>query len=78
MAGDPASDVAEIAESVLHTLHVSQGEIANRRDSALTLEEIPIKLRCAGCNKIAINAFRMPCCDQSLCETCMLTWDTLL
>ena len=42
----------------------------DQHDSALTLEEIPIKLRCAGCNKIAINAFRMPCCDQSLCETC--------
>ena len=35
------------------------------------MDEIPIKLRCAACNKLANNAFRMPCCDQSICETCM-------
>ena len=36
----------------------------------MRLEEIPVKLRCAGCNKLAMNAFRMPCCDQCVCETC--------
>ncbi|KZF21623.1 hypothetical protein L228DRAFT_156564 [Xylona heveae TC161] len=34
------------------------------------MEDIPIKLRCAICNKLALNAFRLPCCDQSICETC--------
>lgn len=32
-----------------------------------------MKLRCAACNKLASNAFRMPCCDQSICEICMNT-----
>lgn len=36
----------------------------------LTMEEIPVKLRCAACNQLANNAFRMPCCDQSICESC--------
>ncbi|KAI9762236.1 MAG: hypothetical protein M4579_000559 [Chaenotheca gracillima] len=38
--------------------------------SSLPQDEIPIKLRCATCNKLAVNAFRLPCCDQSICETC--------
>ncbi|EKV06641.1 E3 ubiquitin-protein ligase RBBP6 [Penicillium digitatum PHI26] len=38
--------------------------------STLVQEEIPFKLRCAICNKLAVNAFRLPCCDQSICETC--------
>ncbi|KAI9810706.1 MAG: hypothetical protein M1832_001215 [Thelocarpon impressellum] len=38
--------------------------------SSLAQDDIPIKLRCAICNKLAINAFRLPCCDQSICETC--------
>ncbi|KAI9875104.1 MAG: hypothetical protein M1830_008877, partial [Pleopsidium flavum] len=37
---------------------------------SLTMEEIPIKLRCAACNKLAVNAFRLPCCEQSICENC--------
>lgn len=39
----------------------------------LTMEEIPVKLRCAACNQLANNAFRMPCCDQSICESCQST-----
>ncbi|OJD28108.1 hypothetical protein ACJ73_00505 [Blastomyces percursus] len=38
--------------------------------SSLTQDEIPFKLRCAICNKLAINAFRLPCCDQAICENC--------
>ncbi|KAI9804091.1 MAG: hypothetical protein M1825_001493 [Sarcosagium campestre] len=38
--------------------------------SLLAEEEIPAKLRCAICNKLATNAFRLPCCDQSICERC--------
>ncbi|KAJ5845863.1 hypothetical protein N7534_009532 [Penicillium rubens] len=38
--------------------------------STLVQDEIPFKLRCAICNKLAVNAFRLPCCDQSICETC--------
>ncbi|CAL5868034.1 uncharacterized protein PFLUO_LOCUS2257 [Penicillium psychrofluorescens] len=38
--------------------------------STLTPAEIPFKLRCAICSKLALNAFRLPCCDQSICESC--------
>ncbi|OJD10054.1 hypothetical protein AJ78_08779 [Emergomyces pasteurianus Ep9510] len=38
--------------------------------SSLSQDEIPFKLRCAICNKLAINAFRLPCCDQAVCESC--------
>ncbi|OJJ76607.1 hypothetical protein ASPBRDRAFT_192729 [Aspergillus brasiliensis CBS 101740] len=38
--------------------------------SSLTQDEIPFKLRCAMCNKLAVNAFRLPCCDQAICEHC--------
>lgn len=39
--------------------------------SSLSLDDIPIKLRCAICSKLAVNAFRLPCCEQAICETCM-------
>ncbi|EEH11750.1 conserved hypothetical protein [Histoplasma capsulatum G186AR] len=50
------------------TLDLASGlmEIAN----SLAQDEIPFKLRCAICNKLAINAFRLPCCDQAICENC--------
>ncbi|KAF9891646.1 hypothetical protein FE257_003658 [Aspergillus nanangensis] len=38
--------------------------------SSLAQDEIPFKLRCATCNNLAVNAFRLPCCDQAICETC--------
>jgi hypothetical protein len=41
--------------------------------SSLTQDDIPFKLRCAICNNLAINAFRLPCCDQAICESCMLS-----
>ena len=34
------------------------------------MDDIPVKLRCATCNKLANNAYRMPCCDQSICDAC--------
>ncbi|KAL8685462.1 MAG: hypothetical protein Q9218_007745, partial [Villophora microphyllina] len=37
---------------------------------SLAMDDIPLKLRCAICNKLALNAFRTPCCDQSICENC--------
>ncbi|KAL8933178.1 MAG: hypothetical protein Q9216_006487, partial [Gyalolechia sp. 2 TL-2023] len=43
--------------------------LASIADS-LAMDDIPVKLRCAACNKLALNAFRTPCCDQSICETC--------
>ncbi|KKK14457.1 hypothetical protein AOCH_002871 [Aspergillus ochraceoroseus] len=41
--------------------------------SSLTQDEIPFKLRCAICNKLAVNAFRLPCCDQATCENCQIS-----
>ncbi|KAH1287062.1 hypothetical protein KXW19_006654 [Aspergillus fumigatus] len=41
--------------------------------SSLTQDEIPFKLRCASCNKLAVNAFRLPCCDQAICENCQIS-----
>ncbi|KAL2825220.1 hypothetical protein BDW59DRAFT_146636 [Aspergillus cavernicola] len=38
--------------------------------SSLAQEDIPFKLRCAICNTLAVNAFRLPCCDQAICENC--------
>lgn len=40
------------------------------RSSSIAQDEIPFKLRCAICNKLAVNAFRLPCCDQAICEGC--------
>ncbi|KAL8388555.1 hypothetical protein RB595_009053 [Gaeumannomyces hyphopodioides] len=44
--------------------------------SSLSQDEIPIKLRCAICSKLAINAFKLPCCDQAICESCQSTLPT--
>lgn len=38
--------------------------------SSLSQDDIPAKLRCAICSKLAVNAFRLPCCEQAICETC--------
>ena len=46
------------------------GSLCYRWISSLTQDEIPFKLRCAICNKLAVNAFRLPCCDQAICENC--------
>ena len=42
----------------------------NRVFSSLAPSDIPFKLRCAVCNKLATDAFKLPCCDQSLCSNC--------
>lgn len=36
-------------------------------------DDIPAKLRCAICSKLAVNSFRLPCCDQAICEDCQAT-----
>ncbi|KAI9726613.1 MAG: hypothetical protein M1828_000980 [Chrysothrix sp. TS-e1954] len=41
--------------------------------STLTPEEVPVKLRCASCNKLVQEAFRLPCCDQNICGSCHST-----
>ena len=38
--------------------------------SSLTEDDIPTKLRCAICSKLAVNAFKLPCCEQLIDETC--------
>ncbi|KAK5627703.1 hypothetical protein RRF57_003418 [Xylaria bambusicola] len=48
------------------TLTPAQLELA----SSLTQDELPTKLRCAICSKLAVNAFRLPCCETAICENC--------
>lgn len=43
---------------------------ADNHTSSLPQDEVPIKLRCAICSKLAVNAFRTPCCEQMVCENC--------
>jgi len=43
---------------------------ADRATSSLSTDDIPAKLRCAICGKLAVNAFRLPCCEQAICEAC--------
>lgn len=38
----------------------------------IPIDEIPPTLRCGSCSKLSVNAFRLPCCDQRLCEACHL------
>ncbi|KAI0417279.1 hypothetical protein F5X98DRAFT_157721 [Xylaria grammica] len=51
------------------TLNPAQLELA----SSLTQDELPTKLRCAICSKLAVNAFRLPCCETAICENCQAT-----
>ncbi|KAI0383017.1 hypothetical protein F5Y04DRAFT_251657 [Hypomontagnella monticulosa] len=44
----------------------AQIELSN----SLTPAELPTKLRCAVCSKLAVNAFRLPCCETAICEKC--------
>jgi hypothetical protein len=41
--------------------------------SSIPDNDIPVKLRCAVCNRCAVNAFKLPCCDQAICENCTST-----
>ncbi|KAI1496724.1 hypothetical protein F5X99DRAFT_58744 [Biscogniauxia marginata] len=41
--------------------------------SSLTQDELPTKLRCAICSRLAVNAFRLPCCETAICEKCQST-----
>ncbi|KAF3021616.1 hypothetical protein E8E14_013948 [Neopestalotiopsis sp. 37M] len=41
--------------------------------SSLAQDELPSKLKCANCNKLAVNAFRLPCCETAICENCQST-----
>ncbi|KAK3722262.1 hypothetical protein LTR37_002695 [Vermiconidia calcicola] len=45
-------------------------EAALQLADSLPVEVVPAKLRCASCNKLAANAVKLPCCDQSICELC--------
>ena len=47
--------------------------ITDNQTSSLPQDDIPAKLRCAICSKLAVNAFRLPCCEQAICENCQST-----
>ncbi|KAI9723350.1 MAG: hypothetical protein M1812_001234 [Candelaria pacifica] len=67
---EPSSIAANIARYDHYS--PSGGNISTDRavKSSLAQDDIPIKLRCAVCNRLAVNAFRLPCCDQAICEAC--------
>ncbi|KAF2228114.1 hypothetical protein BDZ85DRAFT_12079 [Elsinoe ampelina] len=48
----------------------SQREMHDEIAPFLKPEAIPAKLRCATCSQLNLNASKLPCCDQSICETC--------
>ncbi|TKA82794.1 hypothetical protein B0A55_01771, partial [Friedmanniomyces simplex] len=48
------------------TLSAAALELAD----SLTVESIPPKLRCANCNKLAVDAVKLPCCDSNICHPC--------
>lgn len=72
-AADPPAGLMDIAR---YAHHVRQSAARTNNCSTLSQDDIPFKLRCAICNNLAVNAFRLPCCDQSVCETC--TWRRLI
>ncbi|KAF4551533.1 Hypothetical protein D9617_13g100340 [Elsinoe fawcettii] len=48
----------------------SQRELYEEMAPFLKPEQIPAKLRCATCSELVLNAFKLPCCDQTICENC--------
>ncbi|KAI2618662.1 hypothetical protein GGS26DRAFT_574072 [Hypomontagnella submonticulosa] len=54
---------------MMAALTPAQIELSN----SLTPAELPTKLRCAVCSKLAVNAFRLPCCETAICEKCQST-----
>lgn len=66
-----------LAELIRYAHHLeappSYDAEADNHPSSLPQDEVPIKLRCAICSKLAVNAFRTPCCEQMICENCEYT-----
>ena len=50
-----------------------QTEWNTDRKSSVKREDVPVKLQCASCSQININAFKLPCCAQAVCEKCLKT-----
>ncbi|KAF2764530.1 hypothetical protein EJ03DRAFT_281861, partial [Teratosphaeria nubilosa] len=40
---------------------------------SLEQDDIPAKFRCASCNQVAVDAVKLPCCDQAVCNACSQT-----
>ncbi|KAJ5102515.1 hypothetical protein N7532_003044 [Penicillium argentinense] len=72
-AADPPAGLLDIARYVPSARETPGLHDLTSVASTLSPDEIPSKLRCAICNKLAVNAFRLPCCDQSICEACQTT-----
>ncbi|EME84622.1 uncharacterized protein MYCFIDRAFT_214809, partial [Pseudocercospora fijiensis CIRAD86] len=58
----PTSNMADAKSS----LNPASVEFAR----SLELESIPEKLRCATCNRLAIHAVKLGCCDSTICGEC--------
>ncbi|KAI5284366.1 hypothetical protein KEM54_001392, partial [Ascosphaera aggregata] len=64
---DPSSSLWQIAQ---YGSAAPQDTAAARCTVSLAQDDIPFKLRCAICNQLVINAYRLPCCDQAICAGC--------
>ena len=70
------AELIRCASSLPHcapSFEVVGDDLTNVVCSSFGPDDIPIKLRCAICSKLAVNAFRLPCCEQAICESCMST-----
>ncbi|RDA91072.1 hypothetical protein CP533_3055 [Ophiocordyceps camponoti-saundersi (nom. inval.)] len=65
----PSSLSPKLADDMAFAISEAQAELIR----SFSPDDIPLKLRCAICSKLAVNAFRLPCCEQAICETCMET-----
>ena len=63
---------AELVKYAIYNSRSKTGPGANKHlpPSSLSQEEVPIKLRCAICSKLAVNTYKLPCCEQAICEKC--------
>ncbi|KAE9963787.1 hypothetical protein BLS_008918 [Venturia inaequalis] len=59
-----------MAEVALSSKEAAELQLSRELSKTLSEDEVPVKLRCAVCNKLAVNAFRFICCEQNICEDC--------
>ena len=69
MAAAELSQVAIDFAKYVRFSCLSLGTLADRC-SSLSLDEVPTRLRCVHCNRMALYASKLPCCDQNMCDNC--------
>ncbi|TID15295.1 hypothetical protein E2P81_ATG08359 [Venturia nashicola] len=59
-----------MAEVAPPSKEAAELQLSRELSKSLSEDEVPVKLRCAVCNKLAVNSFRFICCEQNICEDC--------